>query len=108
MRNGRTKSVNYTPRYTQMEAYDLLPRGIRLAMQEGAQAWDSGSVLRYYRKLKKKIGEYPAEDEVIAWIWEAHHREVGNRKAWGKECPHVLAKATLCVSYSLDGKMLKA
>ncbi len=108
MKNGRTRKINYKPRYTQMEAYDLLPVEVRRALQEGAQQWNTNSTLRYFRKLKKQMGEYAATDEVVKWLWRAHHEEVGNPKAWGKECPHVMANATLCVSYSKDGKIIKS
>jgi len=95
-----------------MQAYDLLPTVIRQALQEGPQQWDTGAVLRYYRKLLKQNTEKQASVIVVRWLLEAHAREIKDGQPWreaqclkeGKSIrrwkqadpsPHVLARATM-------------
>lgn len=107
MGNSRTRSVNYKPRYTQMEAYDMLPKKVRDAMKEGPSEWDTGFFLREYRKLLKEgYTEEHAEDYVARYVWRTHNREVAEGKPWRPRkpgqrwrdvppSPHNMAKATM-------------
>jgi hypothetical protein len=109
MSNSRTTYVNYKPRYTQMEAYDLLPEEIRDALKEGPQEWDTGSVLRRYQKSLKTKKPSKAKKEVIASLVNAHEDEIVKGLPWrprkpGQKwedippSPHVQAKATMQLS----------
>ena len=111
MVNSRTKRINYKPRYTQMEAYELLPKLVRDALKEGAQQWDCGAVLRHYRKLLKSgVVNEKAELSTARMVWDWHswevkegyplrQRKVGQRWATVPQSPHNQAKATLaCIN----------
>lgn len=111
MSNSRTRTINYQPRYTQMEAYDLLPSEIRKALMEGPQEWDTGAVLRYYRKLVKTQGDKQAIEEMVLIIWRWHREEVRDGKPWRQTkphgrykhlppSPHVQAGATMLAAYA--------
>jgi hypothetical protein len=107
MSNSRTQSINYTPRYTQWEAFDLLPPLIRAALREGPQEWDTAALLRMYRR-EIKAGATPekAERGVAQLVWNWHigdiheaalwqdKRKPGQKKVW-KPSPHLAAKATM-------------
>ena len=107
MDNSRTRKISYTPRYTQMEAYDLCGPLAQQAMREGPQQWDAGAVLRYFRKLLKNGFSPSAADRNAArWIWDCHHQEVnegypyrsrrpGQRWSDVPPSPHNAAYATM-------------
>ncbi len=50
MGNSPTRSISYTPRMTQYEAYDLLPPQVQHALQEAVTAFDAYAT---YRAVKK-------------------------------------------------------
>lgn len=117
MSNGRTKRVNYKPRYTPMQAYDLLPSLIQKALQEGPQQWDTGTVLRYHRKLLKQHTERQAVGIVVRWLLDAHTREIEEGRPWREmekgrhwrkagPSPHVSAGASMQWSCSNNERML--
>lgn len=107
MTNSRTRSISYTPRYTQMEAFDLLPRDARDALKQGPQEWDTAFLLRAYRKWEKAHGPDRATRLTVNRINAAHEQEIANgRKTWcdrkpGQpwasvpDSPHNRAKATM-------------
>lgn len=109
--NGRTTRIYYKPRYTQMEAFDLLPPLIRAALREGPQEWDTASILRRYRKLIKEGWTTNPEQRVAREIWQAHEYDIreaapwqdklkpGQRRNW-KPSPHLAAKATMLFEQS--------
>ena len=110
MGNGRTRSVNYKPRYTQMEAFDMLPKPIREALWEGAQKWDCGAILRKYKKYAKERGEAYAVSKVVNTINRWHADEIREGKCWRErrvgqrwddvpKSPHVQAEATMQTSH---------
>lgn len=83
MTNSRTRRINYTPRHTQVEAYDLLPRAARDALKEGPQEWDTAYLLRHYRKREKTDGPDTAERLTVRLINMAHRDEIAaGKKTW--------------------------
>lgn len=50
MANSRTRSVNYTPRMQQWEAFDLCSLELREALNAAVIAFDTYELLRYERK----------------------------------------------------------
>lgn len=103
--NGRTRTVRYKPRYTQMQAYDLLPPTIRAALREGAQEWDCNSILREYRRLAKFNSPVAAANMLAAAIQKQHAIEIEQAKDWkfcakliGAPSPHIGAQATMQLS----------
>ena len=111
MTNSRTRSVSYKPRYTQMEAYDLLPPIVQRALQEGPQEWDTGHFLRRFRKCAKTMGDEPAAIFIARIIWDTHRREVREGYCWRERrpgqkwsdvppSPHVEAQATMAAIWS--------
>ena len=83
MANSRTKSVNYKPRMSQMEAYDALPLDLKRACQIGPQQWDTYSVLR---RLQARIKDGLDEATAIKWtvneVMSGHRWEVQEGKPW--------------------------
>lgn len=61
MGNSRTRSVNYTPRMTGMEAFDKLPSAIKHALETATIEWDAYGVYRYWQKCGNV-------QETIRWI----------------------------------------
>jgi len=89
MSNSRTQSINYKPRYTQMQAFDLLGPVTRAALREGPQEWDTGWLLRRFNKLVKS-SRYTLEtaDKLVAKeVWRAHRQEVREGKPWRDRKP---------------------
>ena len=113
MSNSRTRKINYKPRYTQMEAFDLLPALIRAALREGPQEWDTAALLREYRRRIKDGYHTPesAEREMARAVWAYHQQDIraalpwqdklkpGQRRNW-KASPHIAAKATMLFDQS--------
>lgn len=111
MKNTRTRRINWKPRYTQFEAYDLLPPDVQKALQEGPTQWDTCSVLRHYRKLLRQ-GKLPcvAEEATAELVRSWHIFEIRDSKkiwcqrrpgqAWKNvpDSPHNKARATMVVS----------
>lgn len=64
-RSGRT--INYTPRYTQWEAFDLLHPRVRDALQRAVIEYDTVAVLNYSRKH--------GADAAIRWIAQGNASE---------------------------------
>jgi hypothetical protein len=60
MGNSRGRTINYTPRMTQWEAYDQLPAEVKKALQDALTEWDAYAVLRYARRNSAK--------SAVAWI----------------------------------------
>lgn len=107
MGNSRTRTINYRPRYSQMDAYDLLPQPIRDALKEGPQEWDTNSLLRNYRKFRKTMSRNETIRAIVAGINEAHAsvitegrkdwvtRKPGQKWASLPDSPHNEARATM-------------
>ena len=57
MANSARRTIHYTPRYTDLEAFDLLPFPVREALREAITDWDAAYILRYYRKKVKESRE---------------------------------------------------
>lgn len=87
MSNSRTQRVNYTPRMTQVEAYDALPLDIKRVMQIGPQEWDTYYVLRAYKKQLKTWPEGRAAANVIRMVHKWHRNEVRDGKPWRPRKP---------------------
>ena len=111
MGNSRKRRINYKPRYTQMEAYDMLPQIVQRALQEGPQQWDTTWALRQFRKCLKTMGDERAANFVARQLWDAHRREIRNGHCWrdrkpGQKwdsvplSPHVEAQATMAAVWS--------
>lgn len=107
MGNSRTEIIYYKPRYTQWEAFDLLPPLIRAALREGPQEWDTAAILRIYRReIKAGVDPEKAELGVAQLVWNWHLSDIreaalwqdklkpGQKRAW-KPSPHLAAKATM-------------
>ena len=104
MSNSRTSRINYKPRMTDLEAYDLLPLELKRVNQIGAQEWDMGSLYRQYKAAIKKGGdERQVIKKLVAQIMSWHKeecfegypwrtRKVGQRWADTEQSPHNLAK----------------
>ena len=104
MSNSRTARINYKPRMTDIEAYDLLPLELKRVNQIGAQEWDMGSLYRQYKAAIKKGGdERQVIKKLVAQILSWHTlecargypwrtRKVGQRWADTEQSPHNLAK----------------
>lgn len=50
MSNSPRRTINYTPRMSQFEAYDLLPPKVQHALQEAVTAFDAYAVYRFEKK----------------------------------------------------------
>jgi hypothetical protein len=50
MANAARRTVNYTPRYTEWEACELLPPQVRCALKDALTDWSSAACLRHTRK----------------------------------------------------------
>ena len=111
MANSRTRKITYTPRHTQMEAYDLLPYNVRAALMEGPQEWDTSSILRSYRKLLKEgLTERNASKLTERMVWGWHREEIKIGSPWRdrrvgqswqsvRPSPHNEARATMALAY---------
>lgn len=110
MANGRRRAVNYKPRYTSMEAYDLLPDAIRDALKEGPQPWGTNSILRRFKAYSKKMGEEWAVKKILRSIRAWHEIEIEEGKCWRNRrvgqkwddtplSPHMQANATMQQAY---------
>lgn len=100
MSNSRTRRVSYKPRYTDLEAFDLLPPELRKALWEGATTWDSSWFLRRYRKLARLHSHKNAVADCIAILDDANRKEVTTTSVWSShrqrgDSPHVHAGATI-------------
>ena len=102
MHNGRTRKLNYKPRYTQAEAFDLLPPMVRAACREGPQEWDTALFLRRYRKvIREGVPPEVAEEALALLVWSLHEAEVRRALPWRKagfppgDSPHLSAGSTL-------------
>lgn len=112
MGNSRTRRISYKPRYTQMQAYDMLPQIVQRALQEGPQEWDTGYFLRQFRKaIKDGWTEERAAQFVARNVWHAHRREIRDGHCWRERkpgqkwsdvppSPHVEARATMAAVWS--------
>lgn len=79
MSNARTRSVNYKPRYTDQEAYDLCPPQVRKALDEAVTAWSSAAALRHSKKYGWK--------RTVQWLRDADEFFM-KQKNWNRElCP---------------------
>jgi len=100
MANARRRKTNYTPRMTDMQAYDLLPGAIQRELQEGVQDWNSYAILRRLRKtVKNGETETKAIRRWIEALRAAARKEIDRPVAWiGRsrklKSPHLLANAT--------------
>jgi hypothetical protein len=78
--NGRTVSINYTPRMKPFEAYDKLPPKIKRALQSALISYDAYGVYRYWQKIGN-------QDAVVRWIASGDTAEL-KRPWWrGMPCP---------------------
>ena len=84
MGNSATRSINYTPRYTDQEAYDLCPPQVRKALDEAVTSWSASSALRFCKKhgwLK-----------TVAWLQKGDADFIA-KKNWDRgPCPSAIAK----------------
>ena len=89
MSNSRTQSINYKPRYTQMQAFDLLGPVTRAALREGPQQWDTLWLLRLRNELvKSNYCTLETADKLVAReVWRAHRQEVREGKPWRDRKP---------------------
>lgn len=55
MANAPRRSINYKPRYTDMEAYDLLPPALKEAIRNSVSDWDSYWILKLWNKGNHSI-----------------------------------------------------
>jgi hypothetical protein len=74
MANSRSRTINYTPRYTQWEAFDLCHWTVRAALTRAVISFDTVAVLNY----QKKHGARAAID----WIALGNHNEA--KRYWIK------------------------
>lgn len=67
MANSARRSVNYTPRMTDEEAYEKLPPTLRKVLQESVTEWSAYGTLRYFNKhsLQKTIAWLRAGDDAF-------------------------------------------
>jgi hypothetical protein len=103
MGNSRFRVINYKPRLTQFEAYDLLPEPIQRVLQEGPTQWDTYSVLRWYRKqIKNGRSDKMAIAGAVNMIngWHQHEIKRTRSNPWGPKSPHKMAGATMQMSRS--------
>lgn len=107
--NSRMRTIRYQPRYTQMEAFDRLPETIRRALWEGAQEWDTVSILTDWMAQAKRVGPVKAAEAVVLNLWLNHYREIDQGKTWRTrgpfqrwedvpQSPHNQARATMQLS----------
>lgn len=48
--NSRVRSVNYTPRMTDLDAFDMCHHTVKHALETALISWDAYAALRYQRK----------------------------------------------------------
>lgn len=67
MANYTGRSISYTPRMTEEDAYEKLPPTLRKALQESVQPWSSYGAYRYFQKhgLKKTVAWLRTGDETF-------------------------------------------
>lgn len=83
--NSRTRTVNYTPRMTDMEAFDLLHPELKHALETSPFEWDAYATYRYAKKHTRK--------ETIAWIEGGNAAEM--KRQWGRGVPNPTASLGL-------------
>lgn len=71
-KNFKGRSINYTPRMTDAEAFDLLPAQVKRALQEAVTSWSSYGALRHCRKFGWKA--------TVKWIQDGDEFFV--KKGW--------------------------
>ena len=109
MGNSPGKVIYYKPRFTQMEAYDMMPPKMRDALKVGVCEWDTVWLLNRYNKLAKQHGTFRAEDMIVKEIFGWHKSNIAKGAPWRErkpgqrwkdvpQSPHNLAKATFMVN----------
>ncbi len=78
MSNSRTRSLSYTPRMTQMEAFDQLDLRVREFLRETLTEWDCPAILRFQKKNTVW--------QTIEWLKEAEAKEA--RRPWWRGMPN--------------------
>lgn len=73
MANSARQTINYKPRYSDSEAYDLLPPTLKRAMQSSVTDWSASWALRHFNKrgLKDTIAALDRADRQFmlkGWI----------------------------------------
>src|SRR6185312_3629280 len=78
MANSRTRSINYKPRMTQMEAFDKLAPEVRDFLRATLTEWDTTSILRFQRKNTVW--------QTLEWLRTAEAKELA--RPWGRGMPN--------------------
>jgi hypothetical protein len=65
MANSHRRSISYTPRMTDEQAYERCPPTLRKVLQESVNEWSAYGALRYFEKhgLRKTVEWLRAGDE---------------------------------------------
>jgi len=79
MANYQTRSVNYTPRMTDLEAHDKLPPALKHVLETSPAAWSAYAVYRRWQK----VGDVKA---VIRWIEGGNVAEA--KRPWFRGMPN--------------------
>ena len=102
--NSRVRIVKYKPRFTDMEAHDLLPEEIRRALWEGPVAYGAQRLLREYRAMAKARGHEEACSYWVRLIELWRKVEIINAAPWNPQrsrirtSPHKAANASMQTS----------
>lgn len=94
MSNSRTRRINYTPRMTDMEAFDKLPPKLKHALETALISWGAYSVYRQWQKT----GDV---DAIVRSIREADAKEA--KRPWDRGVPsptHALGLKPLKPNYA--------
>lgn len=98
--NSARRVIYHKPRYTEWEAYDLLPKIIKAALSDSVFDWCSYSVLKIYRKNGIKY------TLAAIHLWEIRKMEKGLIPAKGRRkaypSPYVECKVGPLKNYRLD------
>lgn len=85
MANSPRRSINYTPRMTDLEAHDKLHPELKHALETSPFEWSAYSVYRYAKDHTRK--------ETIAWL--AHANKHAMEKPWYRGVPNPTARLGL-------------
>ena len=70
--NSRSRTINYTPRMTQMEAFDLLAPRVREFLRGTVTEWDTLSILKFQKKNTVW--------QTLEWLAKAEAKEI--QRSW--------------------------
>jgi hypothetical protein len=84
MSNSPRRSINYTPRFTDKEAFDLCPPEVRAALNDSVSDWSAAAALRHSKKYGWK--------RTVQWLREGDEFFM-SKKNWDRDmCPTKLLK----------------